>query len=256
MFKSKKLEEKHLLDKHKQSHMKVLEKYERQKIFELFSKSLSLKFNELEKLSGIRSNELSYHLKKLIDDGLITKKEDEYILTRKGETTAERIVHFTGKEVGHMVVVIIAVTKDDKILLFKRKKRPFKGYWGMIGGKTKLDESIPEAVKREVEEETGIKIDIDSVKVRSVMLERVKTNQGISHGNLLILTEAKPLNGKPIDVADQSLKWFKLSDLKKNKIILSDMWMIDNFIKKRKEIKIPHIIMKEEDGELTSFEIL
>ncbi len=236
--------------------MKVLEKHERQKIFELFSKSLSLKFNELEKLSGIRSNELSYHLKKLIDDGLITKKEDEYILTRKGETTAERITHFTGKEVGHMVVVIIAVTKDDKILLFKREKRPFKGYWGMIGGKTKLDESIPEAVKREVEEETGIKIDIDSVKVRSVMLERVKTNQGISHGNLLILAEAEPLNSKSMNLDDQCLKWFKLSDLKKNKIILSDMWMIENFIKKRKEVKIPHIIMKEEDGKLTSFEVL
>ena len=236
--------------------MKVLEKDERQKIFELFTKNLSLKFNELEKLSGIRSNELSYHLKKLIDDDLITKKEDEYILTGKGETTAERIAHFTGKEVGHMVVVIIAMTKGGRILLLKREKRPFKGYWGMVGGKIKFDESIPESVKREVKEETGIKIDTNSVKVRSVMLERVKTNQGISHGNMLILTEAKPLNDKSTIMNGQHLKWFKLSDLKKNKIILSDMWMIENFIKKKKEVNIPHIIMKEEDGELTSFEIL
>jgi len=237
--------------------MKTLEKDERQKIFRLFSKNLSLKFNEVEKLSGIRSNELSYHLKKLIADGLITKKDDDYILTRKGETTAERIAHFTGKEVGHMVVVIIAVTKGDKILLLKRAKRPFKGYWGMIGGKTKFDESIPEAVKREVEEEAKIKIDINSVKVKSVMLERVKTNQGISHGNILILTEAKPLNDIDSTIVNgQNIDWFKLSELKENKIILSDMWMIDNFIKKRSEIKIPHIIMKEEDGELTSFEVL
>lgn len=236
--------------------MKLLEKDERQRVFELFSKNLSLKFNEIEKLSGIRSNELSYHLKKLTDDGLIAKKNDDYILTRKGETTAERIAHFTGKEVGHMVVVIVAVTKNDKILLLKREKRPFKGYWGMIGGKTKFDEGIPEAVEREVEEEAGIKIDTNSVKVRSVMLERVKTNQGISHGNILILTEAKPLNDINSKIVNgQHINWFKLSELKKNKIILSDMWMIENFIKKRSEVKIPHIIMEEKDGELTSFNV-
>jgi ADP-ribose pyrophosphatase YjhB (NUDIX family) len=237
--------------------MKVLEKNEREKILELFSKNLSLKFNELEKLSGIRSNELSYHLKKLMNDGLITKNKENYILTRRGETTAERIAHFTGKEVGHMVVVIIAVTKNNKILLLKRNRRPFKDYWGMIGGKTKFDESIPESVEREVEEETGIKVDINSVKVRSVMLERVKTNQGISHGNILILTEAKPLNDITSEIVNgQHINWFKLSDLKYSKIILSDMWMIENFIEKKKEVNIPHIIMEEKDGDLTSFYVV
>jgi len=237
--------------------MQALERYERQKILEAFSKSLSLKFNEIEKLSSIRSKELSTHLKKLIDDGFIIKKVDDYILTRKGETTVERIDHFTGEEFGHMVVVVIAVTRDDRILLLKRGKRPFKGYWAMIGGKTKFDESIPGAVKREVEEEVGIEVDTNSIKIRSVMLERVKTNQGTSYGNILILAEAKPLNEiKSKIVKGQCLKWFKLSELKKNKIVLSDMWMIENFIKKKKEVEIPHIIMKEEDGELTSFEVL
>ena len=234
--------------------MKALENKEREKVLELFSKNFLLKFNEIEKLSGIHSNELSYHLKKLTENGLITKKGDCYILTRKGETVAERLVHFTGKEVGHMVVVIIAVRKDNKLLLIRREKRPFKGYWGMIGGKTKFDESIPEAVKREVEEEAGMKINPNSVKVRSVMLERTKTNQGISHGNMLILTEAKPYKNSEY-LNSQNLNWFKMSDLNKNKIILSDLWMIKNFIKKQKEIKIPHIIMNEKDGKLTSIKI-
>lgn len=235
--------------------MRALENGERNKVFELFSKNLSLRFNEIEKLSGVRSNKLAYHLKNLVNNGLIAKSEDCYVLTRKGETAAERIAHFTGKEVGHMVVVIVAIVKDNKILLVRREKRPFRGYWGMIGGKTKFDESIPEAVKREVDEETGVKIDIDSVKVRSVMLERTKTNQGISHGNILILTEAEPLNIRSSATNNQNVDWFKLNDVKKNKIILSDLWMIDNFIKKRKEIKIPHIIMNEKNGKLTSIKI-
>jgi ADP-ribose pyrophosphatase YjhB (NUDIX family) len=235
--------------------MKALENNEREKIFELFSKNFSLKFNEIERLSGIRSNKLSYHLKKLMDIGLLTKNGDSYILTSKGETAAERISHFTGKEVGHMVVVIVALKNDDKLLLVKREKRPFKEYWGMIGGKTKFDESIPDAVKREVEEEVGIKINPNSVKVRSVMLERTKTNQGISHGNILILTEAKPSNKNNPISNSQNIKWFKMKDLEKNKIILSDLWMIKNFIKKHKEIEIPHIIMNEKNGKLTSFKV-
>jgi DNA-binding Lrp family transcriptional regulator len=173
--------------------MKALENYDRKKIIEIFARNLNLKFNELEKLSDMRSNELSYHIKAMIEEGILKKEGDDYLLTSKGETIAERISHFTGKEVGHMVVVIVAVTKNEKILLLRREKKPFRGYWGMIGGKTIFNESISDAVEREVAEETGIKINKETVKVRSVLLERVKTNQGISHGNILILTEAKRL---------------------------------------------------------------
>jgi ADP-ribose pyrophosphatase YjhB (NUDIX family)/predicted transcriptional regulator len=233
--------------------MKTLENDDRKRIIELFARNFNLKFNELEKLCSIRSNELSYHLKNLVEDGILKKDGDNYLLTSKGETITERISHFTGKEVGHMVVVIVAVTKGKQILLIKRDKRPFQGYWGMIGGKTRFSESIPDAVEREVEEETGIKINKKTVKVRSVLLERVKTNQGISHGNILILTEAKPINN--INLSNEHLGWFELSELKNNKLILSDLWMIDNFIKKHKEVKIPHIIMNEENGNLTSFKV-
>lgn len=236
--------------------MKVLEKDEAQKIFSLFTTNLSLKFNEIEKLSGTRSNELSYHLKKLIENGLIAKKDGCCILTRKGETTAERIVHFTGKEVGHMVVVITALTKGDEILLIKRDKRPFKGYWGMIGGKTIFDESILDAVKREVEEETGLKVDASSLKIKSVILERIKTNQGISHGNILILNEIKPMNSKSNLIEDKNIKWFKIKDLKKDCMILSDFWMIKNFVNKNKEIKIPHILINERNGKITAIKFL
>jgi len=235
--------------------MKTLDNDNRKKIIELFARNFNLKFNELEKLSSIRSNELSYHLRNLIEDGILKKDGDNYLLTSKGETITERISHFTGKEVGHMVVVIVAVTNGKKILLIKRDKRPFQGYWGMIGGKTRFSESIPDAVEREVEEETGIKINKKTVKVRSVLLERVKTNQGISHGNILILTESKPMKNTNLELSNEYLNWFDMKKLKDSKVILSDLWMIDNFIKKRKEVRIPHIIMNEENGNLTSFKV-
>jgi len=44
------------------------------------------------------------------------------------------------------------------VLLIKRKYEPFKGEWAIPGGFVLNDESLEEAVERELHEETGIKI--------------------------------------------------------------------------------------------------
>lgn len=44
------------------------------------------------------------------------------------------------------------------VLLIKRKYEPFKGKWAIPGGFVLNDESLEEAVERELNEETGIKI--------------------------------------------------------------------------------------------------
>ncbi|WP_394749025.1 NUDIX hydrolase [Spongiimicrobium salis] len=43
------------------------------------------------------------------------------------------------------------------VLLIKRKYAPFKGSWAIPGGFVKNDESLEEAVERELQEETGVK---------------------------------------------------------------------------------------------------
>ncbi|REE25877.1 8-oxo-dGTP diphosphatase [Winogradskyella pacifica] len=47
---------------------------------------------------------------------------------------------------------------DISVLLIKRKYEPFKGEWAIPGGFVLNDESLEEAVERELHEETGIKI--------------------------------------------------------------------------------------------------
>lgn len=50
--------------------------------------------------------------------------------------------------------------KGDEVLLIQRGRAPLKGHWSIPGGKVERGERIEDAVKREIEEETGVKVEI------------------------------------------------------------------------------------------------
>ena len=47
-----------------------------------------------------------------------------------------------------------------EVLLIKRKKDPYKGYWALPGGFLEIEETPEEGAKRELKEETGLEINI------------------------------------------------------------------------------------------------
>jgi 8-oxo-dGTP diphosphatase len=54
---------------------------------------------------------------------------------------------------------IYAIIKlEDKILLVKKSRGPYRGTWDLPGGKPIAGESIFQTLQREVKEETGIKL--------------------------------------------------------------------------------------------------
>lgn len=52
---------------------------------------------------------------------------------------------------------------DDKIVLIKRRKEPFRGFWALPGGFIEYGEKAEEAVIREVKEETGLDVKIEKL---------------------------------------------------------------------------------------------
>lgn len=53
-------------------------------------------------------------------------------------------------------VILVYNKSEDKILMCKREKDPYKGKLNLVGGKVEKDESELEAAYRELKEETGI----------------------------------------------------------------------------------------------------
>jgi len=58
-----------------------------------------------------------------------------------------------------VTVDAILISPDRKILLIERGREPYKGQWALPGGFIDMDEELETACIRELEEETGIRVE-------------------------------------------------------------------------------------------------
>ena len=58
------------------------------------------------------------------------------------------------------LAVSAAIFRDDKVLLVRRARSPGKGFYSLPGGRVEFGESLHDALRREVDEETGLRIEI------------------------------------------------------------------------------------------------
>jgi len=62
------------------------------------------------------------------------------------------------------IVGVGAVIVDDgKVVLIKRKYEPLKGHWSLPGGMVEVGEALDTALTREMQEETGLIVDVGPV---------------------------------------------------------------------------------------------
>ncbi len=83
-----------------------------------------------------------------------------------------------------------AVVRDHKVLYVQRNYEPGKGTWTLPGGFAEQTETLDEAVKRELREETGIE-----VAVKGVI--GVRTRYSEKHGAVLVIFRCEVVSGEP-----------------------------------------------------------
>ena len=146
-----------------------------------------------------------------------------------------------------MNVVLCALTDNGKILMIKRNKDPYKGLWGLLGGKIEFGEHVEDTAVREFYEETGIKAEF--VNVAGIASEILyEKGEKISHF-LIFVAKLSSAETRFTESDEGQLKWFELDKLDKEMMIPSDYLMVQEYVIKSNPLKIHKVRMvKQEKG--------
>lgn len=109
------------------------------------------------------------------------------------------------------VTVDTLVLKDGKILLVKRVSKLLEGgKWGLVGGFVERDETLIEAVEREVKEEIGWKVkDMNLLRIKDKPDRPHEDRQNISF--VYTCEAVEKMNKADWESDDQ--QWFDLSEV-------------------------------------------
>ena len=111
------------------------------------------------------------------------------------------------------LVVSVLLKRSGRVLLVKRRKRKsFAGFWGLPNGKVRVGEKLEEAARREVKEETGLVVKI---------LEPYHITQEFhdDHHHIVIAFKGRVTSGRLKAGSDvEDARWFSKSEISKLKL--------------------------------------
>lgn len=113
------------------------------------------------------------------------------------------------------IIVAAIIEKDGKFLLGQKPKNigPYPNTWHLLGGGIKLEEeSLEEALQREITEEAGVKIEnIEKISFD----EDYEPNKNGEMTHYIFLTFKAKCTEEPTPSDDiEELQWFKKEELK------------------------------------------
>jgi len=113
-----------------------------------------------------------------------------------------------------LVGVGAVVMKNGKILLVKRAFEPGAGKWSIPGGLVELGEKLSEACAREMEEETGIEIEVLELINAFDMVDLDESGKVMYH-YVLVDFLARPIGGEDKPSAEVTeMKWVTRDEAK------------------------------------------
>ena len=131
----------------------------------------------------------------------------------------------------------VVITKDaePKVLLIQRGFDPYKGCWAFPGGFMNIDETTEQCAIRELEEETGLKVDtINQIGAYS-KVDRDPRGRTITVAYLAIIDSPQEVQG--LDDAAKA-EWFPITELPSLAFDHSDI-IHDAMVKYAQIVEIP-----------------
>lgn len=174
-------------------------------------------FAELQKASGLTSDHINFHIKRLIESGYVEhkpKSHGDYRLTVQGKEYANRMDTDSSQMEKQPKLSVIIVVENEKgeFLCQQRLKQPFYGFWGHMTGKIRWGETILEAGARELKEETGLEADLSLAGLYHKM-DYDQNNEMLEDKYLCLVYGRNPRGELLVDIEGHHNEWLSDQDL-------------------------------------------
>ncbi|MBN1168753.1 NUDIX domain-containing protein [Candidatus Woesebacteria bacterium] len=222
----------------------------------LFSESL--RYTDMKPSNLIENNRFQFHLDQLIKKyKFIRKINGRYKLTSIGKEYANRIDDKNAKvekqaKISAWVCCIQKRGKKKKYLIGTRLKQPFYGCQGFISGKVKYGESIADAAKRELKEESGLAAEkVDVCAIVHFRVFKTKTNKLLEDKFMYLCAVYDP-KGQIRTNKEVKLEWVERASLPKyltnpfesKRDFFKFISLLENFSGKPEFVEIDHFTNK------------
>ncbi len=128
-----------------------------------------------------------------------------------------------------IILTLCIIHQNGKILLGMKKRGLGKGLWNGFGGKLENNETIEEALEREVQEEIRVKV-LDLNKVGIIGFEFENNSETLE----VHIFKGRKFKRKPKETEEMIPKWFSISEIPYNKMWSDDIYWLPLFLKGKK----------------------
>jgi len=189
--------------------------------------------------TGMSTDHFTFHVKRLVKLGLICKdKKNNYLLTPRGKEFANRfdtdsVIVERQAKLGVVVICVKEVRDTLHMLVQKRLKQPYFGYYGFVTGKIRWGEELLVAASRELKEETGLSGDLELVGIEHKI--DYSKDERLLEDKFFYIFRAEDTKGKLIkEFVGGENKWLSEKDIRKLPNLFDDMWELIGVIKGKK----------------------
>ena len=116
-----------------------------------------------------------------------------------------------------LVGVGAVILEKGKILLIKRGSEPNKGLWSIPGGPVRIGETLREALRREVREETGLEVEVNEL---AFVADEILEFEGARYHYVIVDFFANIKGGELKPGSDAvDARWFNLQEMEKEDVV-------------------------------------
>ena len=125
----------------------------------------------------------------------------------------------------------------DRILMAQRGKPPLQGWWSLPGGALETGESLADAVRREVREETGL--EIEPLGVLEIFERIMRDTNGVPEYHYVLIDYVCRVTGGRLAAGDDvcRVEWVRRRDLSALKITEGTLGVIEKAFRQRRKFR-------------------